>query len=32
VDFQLDKAMTPSGGDIRELGIIVFTVGLEANK
>jgi hypothetical protein len=32
VDFQLDKAMPPSGGDIRELGIIVFSVGLEANK
>jgi hypothetical protein len=32
VDFQLDKAMPPSGGDIRELGIIVFNIGLEANK
>jgi hypothetical protein len=32
VDFQLDKAMPPSGGDIRELGIVVFSVGLEANK
>jgi hypothetical protein len=32
VDFQLDKSMPPSGGDIRELGIIVFSVGLEANK
>jgi hypothetical protein len=31
-DFQLDKAMPPSGGDIRELGIIVFNIGLEANK
>jgi len=30
VDFQLDKAMAPSGADIRELGIIVFTVGLES--
>jgi hypothetical protein len=29
VDFTLDKAMTPSGADIRELGIIVFSVGLE---
>jgi hypothetical protein len=32
VDFQLDKAMEPSGADIRELGIIVFSIGLEANK
>jgi hypothetical protein len=32
VDFQLDKSMPPSGGDIRELGIIVFNIGLEANK
>ena len=29
VDFLLDKAMTPSGADIRELGIIVFSIGLE---
>jgi hypothetical protein len=29
VDFQLDKVMPPAGGDIRELGIIVFSVGLE---
>lgn len=29
IDFQLDKAMPPSGGDIRELGIIVFSIGLE---
>jgi len=32
VDFQLDKSMPPSGGDIRELGLIVLSVGLEANK
>ena len=30
VDFSLDKAMPPSGGDIRELGIIVLSIGLEA--
>ncbi|HXK04410.1 MAG TPA: hypothetical protein VMS37_18550 [Verrucomicrobiae bacterium] len=30
VDFQLDKAMPPSGADVRELGIIVFSVGLES--
>jgi hypothetical protein len=29
VDFQLDKAMAPSGPDIRELGIIVLSIGLE---
>jgi hypothetical protein len=29
VDFTLDKAMPPSGADIRELGIIAFTIGLE---
>jgi hypothetical protein len=29
VDFALDKAMAPSGADIRELGIIVFSIGLE---
>jgi hypothetical protein len=29
VDFSLDKVMAPSGGDIRELGIIVFSIGLE---
>jgi len=32
VDFQLDKAMPPGGGDIRELGIIVLSIGLESNK
>ena len=30
VDFQLDKAMPPSGADLRELGIIVLSVGLES--
>jgi len=30
VDFALDKAMAPSGADIRELGIIVFSIGLES--
>ena len=30
VDFQLDKAIPPSSSDIRELGIIVLTVGLES--
>ena len=28
--FQLDKAMPPSGGDMRELGIIVLSAGLES--
>jgi hypothetical protein len=30
VDFTLDKVMPPAGADIRELGIIVFFVGLES--
>jgi hypothetical protein len=30
VDFQLDKSMAPSGADIRELGIIVLSIGLES--
>lgn len=30
VDFQLDKAIAPSSADIRELGIIVLTIGLES--
>jgi hypothetical protein len=30
VDFQLDKAMPPSGADRRELGIIVLSIGLES--
>jgi hypothetical protein len=30
VDFQLDKAIAPSGADMRELGIIVLNVGLES--
>ena len=29
IDFRLDKAMKPDGRDIRELGIIVSSVGLE---
>jgi hypothetical protein len=29
VDFELDKAMAPSGADIRELGIIVTSIALE---
>jgi hypothetical protein len=30
VDFQLDKAIPPGGGDSRELGIIVLNIGLES--
>jgi hypothetical protein len=30
VDFQLDKAMPPTPLDIRELGIIVLSIGLES--
>ena len=30
VDFQLDKAIAPSGADVRELGIIVTSVVLES--
>jgi hypothetical protein len=29
VDFALDKAMPPAGGDVRELGIVVVSAGLE---
>jgi hypothetical protein len=29
IDFQLDKAMPPSGSDIRELGIIVLSASLD---
>ena len=29
IDFQLDKAIPPGGGDLRELGIIVLSVVLE---
>jgi len=29
VDFQLDKAMQPAGADLRELGIIVSSIGLD---
>jgi hypothetical protein len=30
IDFQLDKAIPPSGGDLRELGIIVLNASLES--
>jgi hypothetical protein len=30
VEFSLDKAMPPANGDLRELGVIVRSVGLEA--
>jgi len=30
VDFQLDKVMPPSGADIRQLGLIVLSIGLES--
>jgi hypothetical protein len=30
IDFQLDKAIPPTGADLRELGIIVAAIGLEA--
>lgn len=30
VDFALDKALMPSAGDQRELGIVVSTIGFEA--
>jgi hypothetical protein len=29
VDFSLDKAMPPSGSDMRELGVVVLSAGLE---
>ena len=29
IDFQLDKAMAPANGDIRELGIVALSIGLE---
>lgn len=29
VEFQLDKAMPPSGGDMRELGVVMLSIGLE---
>ena len=29
VDFQLDKSMPPAGADLRELGIIVSSIGLD---
>ncbi len=30
VDFQLDKSMPPSGADLRDLGIVVLSAGLES--
>ena len=30
VNFRLDKAIPPGGGDLRELGIIVVSAALEA--
>jgi hypothetical protein len=30
VDFQLDKSMPPSGADLRDLGVVVLSAGLEA--
>lgn len=30
IDFHLDKAIPPSGSDLRELGIIVLSAGLES--
>jgi hypothetical protein len=29
VDFQLDKSMPPSGADLRDLGLVVLSAGLE---
>jgi hypothetical protein len=29
VDFRLDKSMPPSGADLRELGVVVLSAGLE---
>jgi hypothetical protein len=29
VDFHLDKAVPPGGGDLRELGVVALSVGLE---
>jgi hypothetical protein len=29
IDFRLDKAMKPGGNDLRELGVIVKSIGLE---
>jgi len=30
VDFQLDKSIPPSGADLRDLGLVVLSAGLEA--
>jgi hypothetical protein len=29
VDFQLDKVLPPAGGDVRSLGLVAATIGLE---
>jgi hypothetical protein len=29
VDFQLDKSIPPSGADLRDLGVVVLSAGLE---
>jgi hypothetical protein len=29
VDFQLDKSMPPSGADLRDLGVVVLSAGIE---
>ena len=29
IEFQLDKAMAPANGDMRELGIVARSIGLE---
>jgi hypothetical protein len=30
VDFQLDKSMPPSGADLRDLGVVVLSAGLQS--
>jgi hypothetical protein len=30
VDFQLDKSLPPSGADLRDLGVVVLSAGLES--
>jgi hypothetical protein len=30
VDFQLDKSIPPSGADLRDLGLVVLSAGLES--
>jgi hypothetical protein len=29
LDFALDKVMAPAGGDLRDLGIVALSAGLE---